>query len=146
MELRSIQISEERATQGIWVDYRDARLLIGSINGSAYKNLRQRKLQAALTAARGKKLTTEQIEKLNVENMAETILLGWENLTEGGQNVPYSKEKALDLLTRIPILVEDVASYAESIAMFSMLSAEEASQKLGEGSAGNLITVATKTT
>lgn len=58
-------------------------------------------------------------EKLMLEVFCSTVLLGWENVqdTEGKQ-IPYSKEKAIEIMTKLPDLYLFLQTEANSAARF----------------------------
>lgn len=86
---------------GAWVVYRGAtRFLIARANNEAYGKALTSVLEANSEAlGRGDEASDALSKKLMREIMAETLLLGWENVKYKGQiDVPYSKETAVALL------------------------------------------------
>lgn len=63
--------------------------------------------------------------KLLIEVMADSILVGWEGLTEKGQPLPYSKENAVRLLTNLPNFRDWVVTQAQRMENFKDKSMEE---------------------
>lgn len=87
------RIDPVKAAKGTWFDYEDdgIRLLIANIPNQAYEKFLQDRQMSRLKKG---KVSTEEREKLIEEAMANTVLLGWENIDD----TPYSVEKALSLL------------------------------------------------
>lgn len=88
---------------GVWHDLGDGRIRIARFNNPAYLKVIRR-----LTTPFAKLINTETdeaIEKVNeitIEAMAEAIVVGWERLMDEGQELQYSKENAMMLLTKYP--------------------------------------------
>ena len=70
---------------------------------------------------RGGKVSDQKLERMTKTAAAEHILVGWKNLEddETGQNVPYSKEKALELFE------SNYQFYKEILDMAADLQTEE---------------------
>lgn len=104
MDLSSLKTSTAVVEAGDWVDnipdMGDLRL---KVRGSG--NAKWRRLQQQLVAAvpRGKKvngrITPEEQDRIIAICIRDTALDDWENITDGGAAVPYSKDKAFTLLT-----------------------------------------------
>jgi len=121
MDLNNVRLDLEKEVAGVWVPV-DATtdLLIGSINGPTYRKALREKMRAELEQLKGKELDEDAIERMTVECLADHILLGWRGLTEGGELVEYSKEKAKELLSN-PVyrqFREFVSNKADDISLF----------------------------
>lgn len=58
--------------------------------------------------------------------IAETVLVGWENVQDmKGDDIPYSFEKALELLRALPHLVDDIKALAENYENYKAEKMEE---------------------
>ena len=102
MILSKIAVDSEKSEFGTWVDIDDVTQL---------KVARERNpnwLRRALSLAKKYKIRLDQLteidntkaDKFLVELMAETILLDWKHLySEEGVEIPYSAEKARELLS-----------------------------------------------
>lgn len=103
MDLSEHKVDPQKREDGEWVDdipeMGDLRLLV---RGSENKMWRKRFDVLVAAVPRKKKmngLDPEERDRITALLLAETCLLGWENLTIGGDVVPYSKDKAKELLT-----------------------------------------------
>ena len=90
---------EAREENGTWFEVGDARLLIARINNKKYS----RKMARAYD--RNRKLLDRKddaadalAEKIMCETLADSILLGWENLAFSGETFPYNRENAIKAL------------------------------------------------
>ena len=79
---------------GVWVTTGDAKFLIARMHNPDYNE----RLLAAMKPYKRQQLSKDESLKLMVAIEAETILLDWDGVTENGQPVPYSKEKAREYL------------------------------------------------
>lgn len=107
MDIKSVKVDSARGERGDWVGdipgMGDLRLHVRSYASSDYQAFLVKEIAAVPREQRvGKKagapLLPNVSHAISVRAMVECILLGWENLTEGGDPVPYSKERAMDYL------------------------------------------------
>lgn len=62
----------------------------------------------------------EDEEKMMLGVFVDSILKGWENICdEYGQPIPYSKEKALEMMTDLPELYEKLFAYASDFSNYT---------------------------
>lgn len=90
---------EELEDSGAWVPFGPAKLLIARMGNRRYSKALNElvvKNQAALDV--GDDAADALSDKIHVEVMADTILLGWENLGFKKKPVQYSREMAIELL------------------------------------------------
>jgi len=93
-ELDSIRIDLKKSEDGIWVDYEgDIKLLIARKPNPRYEDALHTLIEKLNRA-----ITKEDDIDLTRQAVAQCVLLGWKNLCEGGKEIPYSTEKALELL------------------------------------------------
>lgn len=120
MDLGEHKIDIAKREDGEWVDeipeMGDLRLLV---RGSDNKQWRKR-FDALVAAVPRKKringLDPDERDRINAILLRDTCLLGWENLSIGGVPVPYSKEKANELLTEPQWAVfRNAVSWASSV-------------------------------
>lgn len=116
MQINDYRTDANLERQGKWVDFDDARFLIASNNNAAYRRVIARLARTKYQQALRKQDIAAQ-EKMTIDAMAETILLGWENVKDGDTELPYSIENARRLL-EIPAIREFVAVESQNIANF----------------------------
>ena len=93
-ELDSIRIDLKMSEEGRWVDFDgDIKLLIARKPNPRYEDVLH-----ALVEKHGRAVTNDDDMDMTRQAVARCVLLGWKNLTEGGKEIPYSPEKALELL------------------------------------------------
>lgn len=104
MEIGHTRVDVAKIEQGEWVsdipDMGDLKLKVRGINNSDW-----RRIASSLVAAvpRGKKVSgriqPDEQDRITSELILQAGLLDWENVTQAGQPVPYSKEQARTFLT-----------------------------------------------
>lgn len=116
-ELKSIRTDMGKAAEGILAVYpgTDLKCRIAKANNPRVVIARQKlrrdlKLKRALEGD----MSSPEAKAAMAPVVAEYILVGWENMTNDGVPVPYSKEKAIELLSD-PAL-EDFYDWVLSIA------------------------------
>lgn len=64
-------------------------------------------------------LTPAEINAIDAKILADACLVGWTGVTdENGAEVPFSKEKAVEILSELPELTSTVMSYASNYETF----------------------------
>jgi len=119
MDITSIQRDSESIDSGVWVDnipgMGDLRLKVRGYNSLEAISLRSQKMRSIPMDDRldGGTLKTEDGLRINGEVHAEAILLDWENLKQGAEEVPFSVEVATELCTnRDFLLFNDAVAFA----------------------------------
>jgi hypothetical protein len=82
-------------------------------------------------AVRAGNLSDAKMTSIVSEIRATCILVGWRGLTENGKEIPYSVEKARELLA-IPDFAARIAEWSETQELFREQSIEQASDALGK--------------
>lgn len=99
MDLRKFAVDIEKEVEGVWVDIGDrTRLKIARANNPAYNKLFLKLSQPYSRMAKNGLMPENKARELFAEVTAKTILLDWENLELDNQNIPYSIEKAQEIL------------------------------------------------
>lgn len=76
-------------------------------------------------------LEQKELDHIGMEVYAATILVGWRGLTEGEKEIPYSVEKARELLG-IRDFFNAIREIAETQENYRRAAVEEATKILGE--------------
>lgn len=132
MELKKV-IPGEAEINGVWFTYADTdfKMLIASINCPAWQRYVNRgSAQSRLANLSGGK--SEGNDEF-IRAVAEHILLDWENLTDGGKPVAYSKQAAVKLLKDSPEISRFVMSASSTKANFEDEADSQAVENLGKG-------------
>jgi hypothetical protein len=100
MDIRKYRTDVKAELEGVWLPVGDAKFLIARHNNARYQAAWRRHMRPHWDAGTEtfKQLPADEAIRITCDTLAETILLGWEGVTEGGEPVPYSKEKALEYL------------------------------------------------
>lgn len=100
---KDFSTNKELEEAGAWIDIGDGGKLkiarAGNKKSIAYSRQMAKPHMAQITYG---KLSDEVATELAVEVLAETILLDWDGMTDGGKPLPYSKENALNMLRAYP--------------------------------------------
>lgn len=99
MDLRSVRIDLEKQKLGVWVPWLDGgRLRIGRTNSLEFQR-RENELLEQLEEREKKRPTEQQIRDVRTRAMSELVLLGWEDIEDGGVPLPaWSPSEAFKLL------------------------------------------------
>ena len=116
MDLNTYKTDRTKDTEGVWIELGDgAKLLVASIQSSAYKKVIRKRLQAI--PGHLLKADPELQDKIIGEVMAEHILLSWSGITDDGKPVLPSLEERKKAMT-LPHFREVVAELATDISNF----------------------------
>jgi hypothetical protein len=108
--------NKELEENGAWIDMGDGtQLKIARAGNKKAMDYSRQVSKPFQTQIRFGKFTEEGFTKLAIEVAAQCILLDWKNLQEDGEDVPYSKENAIRMLTDYPDFRNFVSASAEDI-------------------------------
>lgn len=117
MNIAKLRTDETASQQGKWFDYDDgARFLIAATNNPAHTKAMGKIAQKRARAVRVD--DTDAAEKLFIETLPETVLLGWEGLDDDGKPFPFNRENALRLLRESRPLRDFIVMEANNTANF----------------------------
>lgn len=121
----------KKEQEGVWYDIADdLKMKIARIGNPNYQKRLQILSKPYRRAMRRGTLSDEVAEKLLIQCMAETIVLDWEGVEENGKEIPYSKEAAIDILTKYPELKSYIYDIANELEGFQEEENEEAEENL----------------
>lgn len=119
MDLKKFKTDKNLEIEGVWFNIDETcRLCVARFGNDRFKELMSKKARPYKQSIRNDTLPEALYDKLLVDAMAETILLGWENLEENGQPVPYSVENAKRLLTEYKDFRDLVSNFSNEAAAF----------------------------
>lgn len=110
--LAGLKVDEEKAKNGIWVDYiHGVRFLIGRAGSVAYNKQLSNSWKEHENALQADTPEAEELgQRLVAEAVANNELLDWTGVVdEEGNELPYSKEKAVEYL-----LIDEVFDFVKS--------------------------------
>ena len=90
---------------GTWVGedvhkFPGLRLKVRGLQSEAVVQCIAKKQAAARALNKGETLSPEQAKQIHKEALAEEALLDWDGFTNNGEPVPYSKEQAINWITK----------------------------------------------
>jgi len=100
MDILSKKVDSAKIEAGAWVDdipgMGDLRLNVRGYNSMIATQCRAEKMRSIPLSERAEdgSITSQQSRTIFAEAHVEAVVLGWENLTENGEDVPYSEEAA----------------------------------------------------
>lgn len=128
-KLSQISVDLGKAASGREVDYMGVTLIVASAQNPAFKRARNKAFDKVVSKLRRGKLSNERVAQLQAPAVAEHILVGWRDLQDDdGNAIPYSKEKALELLSdpSLADLYDTVMVASNEVADFMAKGDEDA--------------------
>ena len=113
MDLKKTLTDPKAEREGIWITLEDARLKVARMQNPAALAAFQEKTRLL----RGK-ISDEKQKELMTEIMSAHILLDWENLSIGGDPLPYSTENAFRILNDFPEVRRLVLDESQNLENF----------------------------
>ena len=99
MDLKTLSVDTKKQTDGVWIQHDEkTSFLIARMANPRFQERFQKMLQPYKQKFDAGKLSSEKQVEIMCVCMSETILLGWEGLHDNGKDIPYSKEKAYEIL------------------------------------------------
>ncbi|CTQ45771.1 hypothetical protein [Roseibium aggregatum] len=119
MDIGKFRTNKEAEIEGAWVDIGDGcKVKVARANNSEYTKKMQKLSKPHAAQARAGNLGEELATEILCEAMAETILLDWEGLKDGGKVVPYSTNAAFEILRDVPDFRSFIFDLASEAAVF----------------------------
>lgn len=96
---KTYAVDEAREESGAWMELGDAELLIARGNNPRFTKLFSRLVKQHKRVLDSRNDEADKLaQRLHVQALAETVLLGWKNLQYQGEEITYSPENAIKLL------------------------------------------------
>lgn len=106
---------------GVTINYGDFSITIARAGGSnkAYQRALEKKTRPFRRAIQSDTFTNDQAMAVLREVYVETVILGWDGVTDENDNpIPFTKENCLKLFTDLPDLFSDLMQQASNITLF----------------------------
>jgi|APSaa5957512535_1039671.scaffolds.fasta_scaffold126834_1 hypothetical protein len=117
MDLTKKYGSLDAKTQAEWVKWDDAELLVAPENNLAFQSASLHEFRISDIDGEGlSDRSAHEVVTLDAKLKAKTILLDWKNVFIDGSEIPYSEEKAVEILTDYPQFREAVEDFARKLA------------------------------
>lgn len=139
MDLRKrFATDPELELNGVWVEIgQGARVKVARTNNKRYTERMQALMRPHRRQLRMGQLDDEVFDAILIRVVAETVLLDWENLEDGGKPIPYNTENAMRLMTEFPDfrnVVAEIAQEMETFRAVELADAEKNSERSSSGS------------
>jgi len=123
--VKQFAVNEERAEQGVWIPIgEDARLKVARANNPNFRRVFRKLITPYTAAIRSNSLPDDVDDQIMIRAIAETILVDWQGITENGEPIPYSVEKARKYLQHEPFR-ELVMNFARDLSLYKEAMDEE---------------------
>ncbi|HEX2554251.1 MAG TPA: hypothetical protein VHL98_11145 [Microvirga sp.] len=104
MKLNDITVDAVKIEAGAWIgdipEMGDLRLHVRGINNADYRRMQTKLLDAVPRAKRqGGRVDPDEQDRVTNQCLVATVLLGWENFEDQDGSIPFSREKARELLS-----------------------------------------------
>lgn len=138
MELSERIVDANLEENGVWMDYYDgSRLKIASIRSRRFREAKERIEKPYERLIKRDILPKERKEELEARAIAEGLLLNWEGFQNHGEDMPYSREAAYQLIKSQSWFRLDILTYAMEDAAFRQEDVEQVAKNLQTGSNGD---------
>lgn len=140
MDLKKTRIDSNLATDGVWVPLDDStQLRIAKWLNERHKKYLQKALDPYKRALQFGTMDESVAERIEIEALANTVLVGWEGLLDGGKPVEYSAKEAVRLLSdpELGWFRDFVREQAQELANFREKALEAEVEAVGKRSSGS---------
>lgn len=114
--------SEAVEKEGVWLEYENGvRIRVARAGGSNRRYLKavERRFRTYRRRIQTGTMAVEAVTKILVEIFADTVILGWESVTDrDGNPIPFTRENCIRVMTDLPALFDDVQQQAANYELF----------------------------
>ncbi len=127
MDLDKNYLTDKNAEiNGIEQDFGDGLFItIARIGNPEYKKYFQQLTKPYQKAIRRGNLSEELADKLLIDALSHKIVLGWRGAVRKKQEIPYSVENCIEMLTTYPDLKDQIQEIANDMQTFKMEDEED---------------------
>jgi hypothetical protein len=139
MDLTALKLDLSKEIEGIWFSIdKDTELCIARMHNPNFNKLFEKLANPYRQSARKGFLADEKADEIMNRVIAETVLLDWKGLKSDGKNVPYSVEKAIEILSNPQLssfkeLVVDISSTESNYRNEEIQETEKKSENTSSG-------------
>lgn len=144
MDINKFALDAKNEVEGVWKELGDGgRIKVAASNNPSFREMFRKKTEPYTDAIRRGLLDEATSEQIMLEVMAETILIDWSGITDGGKELPATKENKVALLKKFRPFRDLVASIADQMENFRVKDEAKAVGNSSKGSAGTSNTATT---
>lgn len=111
-------VDEDLVEKGVEVNVGDAVVRIRKWENEDFNRLFRKKMQPYRNQSRNGTLEDSVVEGIINEIIAETIIVDWDGVTRGGEEVDCEKDTIIEALEDFPAFREEIISQAQTISNF----------------------------
>lgn len=117
MRLSAFKTDSAKETAGVWFPVgAGLEVLVARMRNAKHRERLRELMRPHLQRVRRGQMDLALVEKLNTQAMGETVLLDWKNLQDDDDKpIPYSKEKAVEILGKVLEFADMVSEFASDI-------------------------------
>lgn len=128
MDIAKFQSDPKKSDEGVWISLDEStRIRVARADNPRYQAAMRRELLPYKQAVRAGTLSEKIADKVMAVCLAEAVLLDWDGFTAEGEPLPYSREKAVELLMapHMKDFRSMVVGFSEDAALFRVAMMEE---------------------
>lgn len=126
MDIELFQTNQAKEVEGVWFPLGGgAEVLVAREGNDAYNDYLNGLVNANRALIDGTDKAARKAQKdLLIRAYAHTVLKGWKGLTSKGEDIPFSKDKALELL-QIPDFFKKIQGMAQQMEAYQDKAEED---------------------
>lgn len=126
----TFKTNQDSEISGVWHSLGDGKIKIARANNPKYDRFLRREMAPHATVINsGSEEGTEILTEITMRGMAEAILVDFENITDEGKELQYTKENAYLLLKKYPDFRDLVAQKASTMKFYREEYLEQSGKK-----------------
>ncbi len=130
MDIQQLKLDEKKSADGVWFEsgIGDIRIKVRRLGNTRYKEVFQRLIRPYRRQIDRNALPEEVAEQILSRALSSTVLVDWENLTDGGEPVECTPENAYKYLLEFEELRAAVQDCAGEREEFRVAQLEESAK------------------
>jgi hypothetical protein len=111
---------------GVWETFGEASFRIASAlpGNPAFAKAQERVFRSKRRQIEADAVSIAQFQELTIQLYADAVVRDWKGVTLKGQDLPFSRENVVMVLTALPALMEAIGKIATSRATFQTADVE----------------------
>lgn len=126
MEINELMTDPKLERDGVWIEFdSETSFKIASAETTSYLELIEAKLKPFRSAKRSGTFDHETRRRLSIEAIAEGVLLDWKGVNMGGKPLPFTRDNAILVLSRVKEVLDFVSNSASDLSNFRAKEIQE---------------------